>query len=586
MNTLNKEQINAVLYEGNILISAGAGTGKTTVLIHKLLHIISQRMFDIDNILTVTFTNKAASEIKERMGNKLSIQIKWIGTFHNICTRILRYNAKLLNIENFTIIDMKEQISFLKQFTSNPKEMLESILYNKEKLSPIDEIYFYEYQKYLKMNNKMDFADLMIKTVELFAQNPEILDIYQKKFKIILVDEYQDTNFIQYKLIKMLGNKSEICCVGDEDQSIYEWRGANSDNFRKFIEDFNPKIIKLQNNYRSTQNILDIALNLIKYNKNRIEDKTLIAQNDKKGQIIVKNFPNPYAEAKYIAKILAYDRYDTTILVRLTSQINILTKALQELSIPYHVQGSMNLYEREEIKNIIAFLKLVEKNDNDSFIRIINVPKKGIGKATIEKLYTINEDLVIACSQSDKIELKDFYNHLISWRSRKKRLDILAREIITEIKYLDIISNREYIDEFLEQIKDLNNISELYSLKRVNIMTIHAAKGLEFDTVFISMSEGILPMNQSNIEEERRLAYTAITRAKNKLYILSCNTYLSSNKLIETQESRFLSEMKLTNLVYHQKFKYGKVISTSKDTMTVDFPSYGRKIILKKFLVY
>lgn len=591
-SNLHEKQQQAVYHHGNLLIVAGPGAGKTYVLTEKLAYILHNRDIMEDNILVITFTNKAANEIKMRISKKIDTDIKWVGTFHNICNRILHMHTKLLNIQEFSIIDYQDQIAFFRSYTENPKDMLETIIYNKENQINLNDKIMLQYNNYLMQNNKMDFADLMTKTVELFETHQNILEIYQNKFKIILIDEYQDTNSVQYKFIKLIGSKSEVCCVGDDDQSIYEWRGANIDNFKHFVRDFNASIVMLEKNYRSTQNIIDLACNIVKNNKNRM-NKSIIADTKNSGSITFKNFDTQYTEAKYIAQIISANHtLHTAILVRTTAQMQCISQALKDYKIKHHVHGTMNLYEREEIKNMMAYLRLVYRNDNDDFIRIVNVPKKGIGKATISKLYDLHNDLLHAANLSNNNVLKAFYANIMKWRGYNTSLEILARKIFIESEYHSVLDNHEYVNEFISSLYNINSLEALCNHHggvhaHINVMTIHAAKGLEFDRVFIpGLSEGILPISEQNLEEERRIIYTAITRAKHTIYLLSCNSCYISSRMVKTNESRFIREMNadIVNTVYHKQYKYGRVLSRNSKTITVEFPVYGIKTILKEFL--
>ena len=530
---MNDAQRRAVEYCGNLLVSAGAGTGKTHLLTQKFLYIVRERNIPEDNILTVTFTNKASEEMKKRLLS-LSLDPKHVSTFHGTCTKILRTHGILINLNKFTIVDQSEQISFLKKYNNSPRELLDKILFAKENGTIINSPIFFDYQKFLKENNKLDFADLMINTVLLFEQESGLLKYYRDRFKIIMVDEYQDTNDVQYKIIKMLGNGNEVCCVGDENQSIYEWRGSKPDIFNTFVKEFNAKTIQLEENYRSKQDILDVAKKIINTN--------LKANVKGKGDINFKLFDDPYEEARYIVHNISPG---SAILVRLISQIPFIENELINNNIPYKMYSAVSLYDREEIKNIIAYVKLVYKNDNEAFERIVNVPKKGIGDASIKKLYETDSDLLKASSMSSKKQLLEFYNLIMNARKIKLPYEIVVN-ILSESKYLESLEEERkiHVQRFLETIREIKSIEEfilnICDTNKVQVMTIHAAKGLEFDTVYIpGVSEGILPASQ-NTAEEKRLLYTAITRAKSKLCITACKKHLINNRMIGTDVSRFI----------------------------------------------
>ena len=623
---LNKQQKEAVLNtEGPLLVLSGAGTGKTKVLTSRLASIIYNRKAKISEIFCVTFTNKAANEMKIRVEKILKHPVEgmYIGTFHSIGLRFLRKNSELLGLKSdFTILDKDDQLRLIKQVISLmnldtkvhvPKQYLYMIDQAKnaglmiEQISNHDfnietkgkfSLIYEKYQNRLSNFNSVDFGDLILLPIKLFTENGEILNGYREKFKYLLVDEYQDTNAAQYMLLRLLtGLGNNICCVGDEDQSIYGWRGAQLKNILNFERDFkNSQIVRLEQNYRSTGNILKTASSLISENKERI-GKNLWTADIEGDPVVINNFEDDDFEAIFIARKIRELENDSVKL----SQIAILTRAsfqfkdiedrfLKE-NIKYKVVGGLRFYERSEIKDAIAYIKLlVNRSDNLSLERILNVPKRGLGKAIVKKLYEIVNLEGLSLFESLKrlyefgklnvSQKNNVYNllqiidkHSLMLKDKdhfevcgsllddvgytkmlqsEKTLEAEGRlenlkKLITDLK------NRNSIEEFLEEVGLLiESINEVDKSDKVSIMTLHSAKGLEFDFVFLpGWEEGIFP-NQRNIdeygnkglEEERRLAYVGITRARKKLNISYVNYRKQYNyNIYRSIPSRFLSEL-------------------------------------------
>ena len=596
---LNKQQKEAVLNtEGPLLVLSGAGTGKTKVLTSRLASIIYNRKAKISEIFCVTFTNKAANEMKIRVEKILKHPVEgmYIGTFHSIGLRFLRKNSELLGLKSdFTILDKDDQLRLIKQVISLmnldtkvhvPKQYLYMIDQVKnaglmiEQISNHDfnietkgkfSLIYEKYQNRLSNFNSVDFGDLILLPIKLFSENEEILNGYREKFKYLLVDEYQDTNAAQYMLLRLLtGQGNNICCVGDEDQSIYGWRGAQLKNILNFEKDFkNSQIVRLEQNYRSTGNILKTASSLISENKERI-GKNLWTADIEGDPVVINNFEDDDFEAIFISRKIRELENDSVKL----SQIAILTRAsfqfkdiedrfLKE-NIKYKVVGGLRFYERSEIKDAIAYIKLlVNRSDNLSLERILNVPKRGLGKAIVKKLYEIVNSEGLSLFESLKrvyefgklnVSQKNNVNNLLQIISKhslmlkdKDHFEVCG-SLLDDVGYTKMLQsektpeaegrlenlkklitdlkNRNSIEEFLEEVGLLiESINEIDKSDKVSIMTLHSAKGLEFDFVFLpGWEEGIFP-NQRNIdeygnkglEEERRLAYVGITRARKNL---------------------------------------------------------------------
>ena len=626
LENLNKSQKEAVLYiTGPLLIVAGAGSGKTKVLTSRIAHILKENKAFPNEVLSVTFTNKAAREMQNRVSkilNNKEVGLPWLGTFHSICAKILRRHAKAVNLnQNFTIIDQDDQLRLIKSICSaenidikkiSPNFIIslinkwknlgwypENVMLKKSDTLEKNLLKIYKiYQTKLIDLNACDFGDLILHCVSIFERNHDINEIYSKNFKYILVDEYQDTNFIQSKWLKLLTkNHDNICCVGDDDQSIYSWRGAEIKNFLEYDKIFkNTKIIKLEENYRSTQNILNVASELISNNENRMGK--ILNSNQNQGDLINLNcFKNGKDEATGISKILEneiskkYKLNDVAILVRAIFQTREFEERFLKIGLPYRILGGVKFYERAEIKDCVAYLRIVYQNKDDlAFERIVNVPKRSIGDTsfkmisehakknglTLEKaaknLISLNE-----IKPKTKIGLLSFLNLLEKWRDdyfNKKIGHVkLLQTILDESGYSLLLKNKkdlenenrlENIKELLNAMKDFDNLEsflEHVSLatsidndwdgEKVNLMTMHASKGLEFDTVFLpGWEEGLFPhqksideKGQKGLEEERRLAYVGITRAKYEVYIsFSLNRFYQGD-WIDSISSRFVDEL-------------------------------------------
>ena len=626
IDNLNKSQKDAVLcIDGPLLIVAGAGSGKTKVLTSRIAHILRENKAFPNEILSVTFTNKAAREMQNRVSkilNNKEIGLPWLGTFHSICAKILRRHAKAVNLnQNFTIIDQDDQSRLIKSICNaenidikkiSPNFIIslinkwknlgwypENVILKKNDTLEKNLLKIYKiYQSKLIDLNACDFGDLILHCVSTFERNCDINEMYSKNFKYILVDEYQDTNFIQSKWLKLLTkNHDNICCVGDDDQSIYSWRGAEIKNFLEFDKMFkNTKIIKLEENYRSTQNILNVASELISNNENRM-GKTLNS-NQSQGELINLNcFKNGKDEATGISKILEnkiskkYKLNDVAILVRAIFQTREFEERFLKIGLPYRILGGVKFYERAEIKDCVAYLRIVYQNKDDlAFERIINVPKRSIGDTSFKMISEHAKKNGLSLEQSSKnlislnkikpktkIGLLSFLNLLEKWRddyfNRKIGHVKLLQIILDESGYSLLLKNKkdlenenrlENIKELLNAMKDFDNLEsflEHVSLatsidndwdgEKVNLMTMHASKGLEFDTVFLpGWEEGLFPhqksideKGQKGLEEERRLAYVGITRAKYEVYIsFSLNRFYQGD-WIDSISSRFVDEL-------------------------------------------
>lgn len=630
-DTLNDMQQMAVFHtEGPLLILAGAGSGKTRVLTHRAAYLIEEKGVSPWNIMAITFTNKAASEMRERINNIVGFgadQI-WVSTFHSTCVRILRRHIEFLGYDNrFTIYDADDQKSLIKDIVKRMN--LDSKFYKEravagkissykdELISPeraieitkgdlrentVAKIYL-EYQVQLKKNNALDFDDLIVKTVELFKKYPDVLDYYQERFKYIMVDEYQDTNTAQFQLIRLLASKyRNLCVVGDDDQSIYKFRGANITNilsFEKYFE--NARVIKLEQNYRSTKNILAAANGVIANNQGR-KDKTLWSDNEEGTQIDLYQAEDAYDEANMVAKEIRkkvnagdYKYSDFACLYRTNAQSRTLEEKLLLANVPYKIIGGQNFYQRKEIKDILCYLKTVNNSTDDIAVaRIINVPKRGIGATSIGKaqayavdhninLYNalelayMNPELSRASAKIKKFT--DFIEELREY-SQEHSIKELVDKIIEDTGYVTelVLENTdeskariENIEELISKVveyesttenpdlagflEDVALVADIDSLDEdsdyVVLMTIHSAKGLEFPNVFLcGMEEGLFPGisaicadDQSEIEEERRLCYVAITRAKENLVISYAKRRMVHGETRYNIISRFIKEI-------------------------------------------
>ena len=625
LNNLNNAQKEAVLYlDGPLLIVAGAGSGKTKVLTSRIAHIIKEKRAFPNQILSVTFTNKAAKEMQTRVSKMLgstATGLSWLGTFHSICAKILRKHATAANLNsNFTIIDTDDQIRLIKNICKSenidikqlsPRFILaiidrwknkgyypsEVVVNNKDiyekTILPLYKIY---QQKLIDLNS-CDFGDLILHTVKILENYPDIRQIYTTNFKFILVDEYQDTNFIQSKWLNLLSEKNKnLCCVGDDDQSIYSWRGAEIKNFLEFDQVYeNTKVIRLEQNYRSSQNILSVASNLISNNQNRV-GKTLTTTMEEGDLVKLNCFKNGKDEAIGISdeiekKNKKFSYNNIAILVRAIFQTREFEERFLKVGIPYRILGGTKFYERAEIKDCVAYLRLVyQEKDDLAFERIVNNPKRSIGDNTIKMIheYSKTNNLNLESSSrkmieenlikpKTKISLTLFLGILLKWRNDIKIKKInhvkLLQTILDESGYSAMLKSKkdlenenrlENIKELLSAMKEFDNLEsflEHVSLatsvdqewdgEKVNMMTMHAAKGLEFETVFLpGWEEGLFPHQKSieekghnGLEEERRLAYVGLTRAKKIAYITFSMNRFYQGDWIDSMASRFIDEL-------------------------------------------
>ncbi len=640
LKNLNKAQKEAVIHlNGPLLIVAGAGSGKTKVLTTRIANIIKEKMAFPNQILAVTFTNKAAKEMQSRVSKILGSQatgLSWLGTFHSICAKILRKHAPAVNLtSNFTIIDTDDQVRLIKNICKAenvdvkqlaPKYILAIIdkwknkgFYPNEVKINNKDVYektilplYKIYQQKLVDLNSCDFGDLILHTVKIFENNLDIKDIYSKNFRYILVDEYQDTNFIQSRWLNLLAEKNEnICCVGDDDQSIYSWRGAEIKNFLEFDKVYKKtKTIRLEQNYRSTQNILSIASKLISNNKNRL-GKNLTSTMEE-GELIKLNcFKNGKDEATGISDEIEKIKKDFSynniaILVRAIFQTREFEERFLKIGMPYRILGGTKFYERAEIKDCVAYLRLVyQPKDDLSFERIVNNPKRAIGDNTIKSIHEyskknqlnletsskkmIDENLI---KPKTKVGLESFLDLLEKWRYETNFKKIshvkLLQNILDESGYSAMLKNKkdlenenrlENIKELLSAMKEFDNLEsflEHVSLatsidqdwegEKINMMTMHAAKGLEFDAVFLpGWEEGLFPhqksieeKGQNGLEEERRLAYVGITRAKKRASISFSMNRFYQGDWIDSMASRFIDELPEKNLEKNSFFDENK----------------------------
>ena len=628
-DTLNEQQQEAVFCtEGPLLLLAGAGSGKTRVLTHRIAYLMDQGVNPY-HIMAITFTNKAAKEMRERVDDLVGFGAEhiWVSTFHSTCVRILRRHIDKLGYGNsFTIYDADDQKSLIKQIckqykidtktlperkiineissakdefmTPSEYETRHQYDFKKKKIAQI----YKEYQKQLKANNALDFDDLIFKTVELFQFHPEVLDYYQERFRYIMVDEYQDTNTIQFQLVSMLARKYQnLCVVGDDDQSIYKFRGANVKNILNFENVFPEAVtIKLEQNYRSTKNILNAANEVIKHNKGR-KTKKLWTENEEGDLIEFHQYGTEYEEARKIIHEIedlskeGYDYKNMAILYRTNAQSRVFEESFMIKNIPYRIVGGTNFYQRKEVKDILSYLKVVDNGLDDLAVRrIINVPRRGIGAATIEKInvYAVehNVSFLDACFSSDSIDtlgnakkkINGFADLIREFRRKMREgsLEELFKYITDETGYIANLKAEETeeaegrieninellnkvvtyeqeaeeasLSELLEEIAlvaDIDNLED--SDNRVVLMTLHSAKGLEFPYVFIcGMEDGIFPSymtvmseDDDDMEEERRLCYVGITRAKKKLYLSAAKRRMMQGRTQFNKVSRFIDEI-------------------------------------------
>ena len=731
LDLLNDDQKKAVeATEGALLVLAGAGSGKTRVLTFRILHILYKKLATPAQILAVTFTNKAANEMKTRIAKLINLPIDrmWVGTFHSLSLRILRQHHEEIGLKkNFLIIDTEDQLKLIKNICNvekidtketsakyylniidsfknkgiSSKELKEN-KYRKND-AELRKIYTI-YQSELNRLNLVDFGDLILHCINIFKKNNSILKKYQNFFRYILVDEYQDINPIQQKWITYLyeGSKN-ICCVGDDDQSIYSWRGADVSNLLNFEKIFiKTKIIRLEQNYRSTKNILKCASSLISKNKGRF-GKELWSENEEGEKITVSGFWETKEESIYVTDKIEnliknnINLSEISILFRIAAHTRSFEERLINLGLPYKIIGGLRFYERKEVKDVIAYLRLVNNLSDDlAFERIINVPKRGIGKTTLSKIssysrlnnismYEATKQIIFKTNSKAKTEIYKFIDNLNKWKKTLNNFNHieLAKVIVEDSGYLDFLkkeeknsnnpenlSRIENINEFIESLKDFENLEgflEHVSLvmenisntseENITLMTMHAAKGLEFDNIFLAgWEEGVFPSLRSieetgnkGLEEERRLAYVALTRARKKIFITYVNqnrysyashdynlpsrfinelpkeiveindssyiqednflkTYVEddyfNNDIISPGRQRLLNNSKKTEIewdmnqdhefieisvgekVYHKKFGYGKILKLDLDKALVDFENFSSKKIYLKYLKF
>ncbi len=630
-DTLNEQQKSGVFTtEGPVLLLAGAGSGKTRVLVHRMAYLIDEMGVNPWNILAITFTNKAAGEMRERVDQMVGFGASqiWVSTFHSTCVRILRrYIDKIGFDTNFTIYDTDDQKSVVKdickRFNIDTKQLKERTLmgiissakdeligpaeyelntmgdFTKKKIAMV----YKEYQTVLKKNNALDFDDLIVKTVELFKACPEVLNSYQERFRYIMVDEYQDTNTAQFELIRLLAQKyRNLCVVGDDDQSIYKFRGANIRNILDFEKTYaDAKVIKLEQNYRSTQNVLDAANAVIQNNRGR-KSKTLWTEQGSGSRIHFRQFDNAYEEAEYIASEVAgkakrreADYGDCAVLYRTNAQARLLEERFVVEGIPYDVVGGTNFYSRREIKDILAYLKTIDNGKDDVAVRrIINIPRRGIGAATIAKVQdyagqqgisfyeALKEAEQIASVGRAAAKIRPFVDLIQTFRSKLEYYsltdlmdDILEKtgyvkeleesdeedaqdrianidELVSKVASYEESHDEPSLSEFLEEVALVADIDRVEDGdNRVLLMTLHSAKGLEFPVVYLAgMEDGLFPGYMSivsddadDLEEERRLAYVGITRAREDLTLTCAKQRMQRGEVQYNAVSRFVKEI-------------------------------------------
>ena len=625
LKNLNNAQKEAVMYlDGPLLIVAGAGSGKTKVLTSRIANIIKEKKAFPNQILAVTFTNKAAKEMHSRVSNILgssAVGLSWLGTFHSICAKLLRKHASAVNLNsNFTIIDTDDQARLIKNICKSenidvkqlsPKYILAIIdrwknkgFYPSEVKINYKDIYektilpiYKIYQQKLIDLNSCDFGDLILHAVKILEKHQDIRELYSKNFRYILVDEYQDTNYIQSRWLNLLAEKNKnICCVGDDDQSIYSWRGAEIKNFLDFDKIYEKtKIIRLEQNYRSTQNIISVASYLISNNQDRV-GKTLNTTMEDGDLIQLNCFKNGKDEAiglsDEIEKIKKkYSYNNIAILVRAIFQTREFEERFLKIGIPYRIIGGTKFYERAEIKDCIAYLRLIYQNKDDlAYERIVNNPKRSIGDSTLKTIHDYQKKHSLSLEVSSrkmmqenlfkpktKIGLSSFLNLLTKWRSEIEIKKInhvkLLQIVLDESGYSSMLKNKkdlenenklENIKELLSAMKEFDNlesflehvslatsIDQEWDGEKVNMMTMHASKGLEFDAVFLpGWEEGLFPhqksleeKGQKGLEEERRLAYVGITRAKKKAVVSFSMNRFYQGDWIDSMASRFIEEL-------------------------------------------
>ena len=688
INSLNDEQKAALLQtEGVVLVNAGAGSGKTRLLTHRICYLIEKGVSPY-NILAITFTNKATNEMKDRVADMISCRGIWISTFHSMCVRILRENIENLEgyDKNFTIVAEGDREKILKELLKkhncedDEKEKVEVHLNNiKNKGIDIDEYFSalrdfgnsnlrvyeqicYDYEAYLKKNNSLDFDDLLNKTLFLFCNYKEVLNKYAERFKYILVDEFQDTNLVQYKLIRLLTSvHKNLFVVGDEDQCIYSWRGANFKNIFNLKNDFEDvKIFKLERNYRSSKNILNIANNVISNNKERLKKNLWTDKSEGDGPVIYNAF-DERDEALFVSKTIenlvseGYSYSDFAILMRVNALSRNIEEGLMGFKIPYKLYGGYKFYERAEIKMILAYLSIfVNPKDEISLLKTINFPKRGIGDVACFNLQQeAGESLLLDYLLSEKFKYSKYYSKLQNYVETIKALkqDMYTCSLIDFVKNVisefgidqaysgkdeEAISRLENIGSLLSGVQEFQDENEeatlsdylsnillkadsdtIQEIGYVSLATVHAVKGLEFKVVFVvGLEEGIFPLSrasssESELEEERRLMYVAVTRAEEKIYLVHASKRYMYGKSSYQKESRFLAELGIVDkkkprialfetkqkektnaefesgflvgdIVRHARFGTGQILNISDDGLVADinFLEFGKKSLM------
>lgn len=664
-NLLNEEQYEAATtIDGPILILAGAGSGKTRTITHRIAHMIMDLSIKSYEILAITFTNKAASEMKERVRSLIGeiADYMWISTFHSLCVRILRREIEKLGYtKSFTIYDSYDQKTLVKQCMEllqvnsknieineiigkiskykndfiSPKEAVKSSSnYREEIIAKVYELY----EKKLRENNSLDFDNLIFKTIELLEKYPEVLEFYQSKFKYIMVDEYQDTNYVQYRLIRLFAIKNQnICVVGDDDQCIYQWRGADINNILDFEKDYkNTKVIKLEKNYRSKGNILSVANQIITNNFKR-KDKILKTTNPDGDKIKLFKAGDSKEEAMFVANEISriineteYEYKDFVVLYRTNAQSRLFEEIFVQANMPYKLFGGVRFYERKEIKDIMSYLKVVINRDDEvSLRRIINEPKRSIGDTTVDKLldYAVSMsislfDTLECCNEINSItaratnSIKGFVDIICGLREKlslrpsefikvvleetgylkmlkeSKELEAKTRienleELVSAATNFENINNGTTIEEFIESttlVSDVDKYEE--TSQAVTLMTLHSSKGLEFPIVYIvGMENGLFPSNKcfedsSEMEESRRLCYVGITRAKDKLYLTYANLRVLYGETKFQVKSQFLTEIP-KDLIENVDFLGESIVLKSQEKVN-SFNNYGYNPDLNK----
>ncbi len=670
LKNLNEAQTEAVTYlDGPLLIVAGAGSGKTKVLTSRIAHIIKEKKAYPNQILAVTFTNKAAKEMQSRVSSILgagATGLSWLGTFHSICAKLLRKHATAINLNsNFTIIDSDDQIRLIKNICKaenidvkqlSPKFILaiidkwknkgqypNEVVINKKDIYENTILPVYKiYQQKLADLNACDFGDLILHVVKILEKNSDIREIYSRNFKYILVDEYQDTNYIQNRWLNLLTKQNKkLCCVGDDDQSIYSWRGAEIKNFLEFDQTYeNTKIIRLEQNYRSTQNILSVASHLISHNQNRV-GKTLKATLEDGDLINLNCYKNGKEEAIGISDEIEkikkkYSLNNISILVRAIFQTREFEERFLKIGLPYRILGGTKFYERAEIKDCVAYLRIVYQDKDDlAFERVVNNPKRSIGDNTLKQIHQYSQNNLCSLEISSrkmieqnlikpktKLGLSIFLTSLSKWRKDLQNKKInhvkLLQTILDESGYSAMLKNKkdlenenrlENIKELLSAMKEFDNLEgflEHVSLataidqdwegQKINMMTMHAAKGLEFDVVFLpGWEEGLFPhqksieeKGQNGLEEERRLAYVGVTRAKKKAIISFSMNRFYQGDWVDSMASRFIDELPNDflekNSVFAEEknviddFEFNQDFETDEETRSPGWIRYQKRI--------